>query len=225
MKRHSFPDFFAGMATMLLIIALVGTAAATNGKVQKTLEYRNIGVSLDGQRLSLRDASGDVAEPFMFNGTNYVPARAIAEALGLSVSWDSRSNTVVLKSSSGFPSNPTQSETTIMNSNGIKVTYLGIEKNTGFLGGYNIKLKIQNSSSTNYTVQVRSLSVNGIMATHSVFSTDVTPGKTANTAILIYNLEKDGISGPINTAEFKLHVFNTNTYGDKLDSDIITINR
>ena len=78
--------FFAGMLTMLLILCLGGSVLATTGKVQQEIEYRNIQVSLNGKILDLKDAKGNTVEPFMFAGTNYIPARALAEALGLSTS-------------------------------------------------------------------------------------------------------------------------------------------
>ena len=89
-------SFLAGMLTMLLIVGLIGTASATNGKITRELEYRDIKVSLDGKVLDLRDAQGRVVEPFKFDGTNYVPVRAISEILGLDVAWDSANATVVL---------------------------------------------------------------------------------------------------------------------------------
>lgn len=94
MKNHK--SFFAGMLTMSLIICMAGTALATTGKVTKELEYRNIQVSLDGEKLDLKDAKGNPVEPFMFEGTNYLPVRALAESLGLNVAWDGSTNTVVL---------------------------------------------------------------------------------------------------------------------------------
>ena len=89
-------SFFSGMLTTLLIICLAGTALATTGKVTKELEYRNIQVTLDGEKLDLKDATGAPVEPFMFEGTNYLPVRALAESLGLEVAWDSANATVVL---------------------------------------------------------------------------------------------------------------------------------
>lgn len=88
--------FLAGVACTLLVMGLVSTAGATSGKVQKEIEYRNIQVSLDGKVLDLRDAKGNTVEPFMFGGTNYIPARALAESLGLNVAWDGATSTVVL---------------------------------------------------------------------------------------------------------------------------------
>ncbi|MBQ8033037.1 MAG: hypothetical protein IJ266_03690 [Elusimicrobiaceae bacterium] len=95
MKKRSF---VAGMLTMLLIMTLVVPAAATVGKVTKELEYRDISVTLDGVKLDLKDAKGNPVEPFMFEGTNYLPVRALAESLGLNVAWDGKTATVVLTS-------------------------------------------------------------------------------------------------------------------------------
>lgn len=92
----NFKGFFAGMVTMLLVCAMVGSASAAVGKVTKELEYRDISVSLDGKKLDLKDAKGNVVEPFMFEGTNYLPVRALAESLGLNVAWDGKTATVVL---------------------------------------------------------------------------------------------------------------------------------
>lgn len=92
MKR----GFLAGVLATLLVMCLVSTAGATSGKVQQEIEYRDIKVSLDGQVLDLRDAKGNTVEPFMFAGTNYIPARALAESLGLQVAWDGSTATVVL---------------------------------------------------------------------------------------------------------------------------------
>ena len=89
MKKNSLGSFFAGMVAMLLLVCLTSSALAVTGKVTKELEYRNISVTLDGVKLDLRDAKGNAVEPFMFEGTNYLPVRALAESLGLEVAWDS----------------------------------------------------------------------------------------------------------------------------------------
>lgn len=92
----NFKGFIAGMVTMLLIVSMAGTVSAANGKIMKELEYRDIKVSLDGKILELQDAQGNEIEPFKFDGTNYVPVRAIAQILGLNVAWDGANATVLL---------------------------------------------------------------------------------------------------------------------------------
>ena len=109
----NYKSFFAGMLTMLLIVCLTGTALATTGKVTRELEYRNISVSLDGKKLDLRDAKGNAVEPFMFEGTNYLPVRALAESLGLNVAWDGATSTVVLTT-------PTDAQATYITRTGSK---------------------------------------------------------------------------------------------------------
>lgn len=87
-------SFLAGMVTMLLIVALAVPAMASSGFVSKNLYYNNITVTLDGKPLVLQ---GD-REPFVINGTTFLPVRAISETLGLDVDWDGASSTVILKS-------------------------------------------------------------------------------------------------------------------------------
>ena len=99
MKKEEARGFIAGVAATVMVICLVTTAGATNGKVKQELEYRNIGVTLNGTTLSLKDANGNPVEPFMFNGTNYLPVRALADTLGMGVSWDGTKNNVVLTTS------------------------------------------------------------------------------------------------------------------------------
>lgn len=88
--------YLAGLLTALLLCGLVVTAGAKSGKVMQELTYRDIRVSLDGEVLDLRNAIGEPVEPFMFDGTNYLPVRALAEALGLNVAWDGAEVMVVL---------------------------------------------------------------------------------------------------------------------------------
>jgi hypothetical protein len=66
----------------------------------KTVEYNNIGVMVNGKKVDLKDANGNTVEPFMIGGTNYLPVRAVGEALGAKVSWNSESKTVVISKSS-----------------------------------------------------------------------------------------------------------------------------
>lgn len=88
--------FFAGVCCTLLTVGLVVTAGAKTGTVMQELTYRDIRVSLDGKVLDLRNAIGEPVEPFMFGGTNYLPVRALAEALGLNVAWNGAEVMVVL---------------------------------------------------------------------------------------------------------------------------------
>ena len=112
-------------------------------------------------------------------------------------------------------------EQVIFNNNGIIITYLGIEK--GWLGDC-VKLRIENNSGKNYTIQTRDTSVNGYMV-DDIFSCDVISGKIANDKIqfLSSDFEENGIS-EINNIEFSFHVFNSDDWMDDFDTVPIIIN-
>lgn len=67
-----------------------GKAAATTEAVVKNVSsiFKDIHVTLNGKLLALKDSDGNTVEPFIFNGSTYLPVRAISEALGLTVSYD-----------------------------------------------------------------------------------------------------------------------------------------
>ena len=90
-------SFIGGFLAAVLCFALIGSAAALSGKMTIDVDYTNIKVMLNGKRLDLKDASGNTVEPFAYNGTTYLPVRAVGDALGLSVSWDGATSTVVLQ--------------------------------------------------------------------------------------------------------------------------------
>jgi hypothetical protein len=54
----------------------------------------NIRVFVDGTLITPRDARGNVVQPFIRNGTTFLPVRAIGEAFGKEIYWDSRNSSV-----------------------------------------------------------------------------------------------------------------------------------
>lgn len=96
--KKQWKGFIAGVMLALLLVGLLGTAAATIGNQAIEVYYNNIKVTLDGKAVNLVDANGAAVEPFTINGTTYLPVRAVANALGLGVDWDQATATVVLSS-------------------------------------------------------------------------------------------------------------------------------
>ena len=88
--------FASGFIVALLVISMCGAALASSGVVQKELHYKNIKVTLDGEQIALIDANGNPVEPFIIDGTTYLPVRAVSGALGLDVGWDGATSTVTL---------------------------------------------------------------------------------------------------------------------------------
>ena len=115
----------------------------------------------------------------------------------------------------------TLAEQVIFEQSGIRVTALGLDTD-GFFGT-GIKVRIENDSSQNITVQTRNCSVNDLML-DPMFSCDVAAGKKANDTILFMDtqLEAARIS-TIAETEFVLSIFNSDTWEDILTSDIIPL--
>lgn len=93
MKKHS--GFLAGFLTCALMIGMIGTAMAAYTKTE-TLHFNGIKLTLDGQPVAVTDSTGAPTEPFIINGTTYLPVANIARLLGLTVGWDGATQTVSL---------------------------------------------------------------------------------------------------------------------------------
>lgn len=98
MKKFQLRSFLSGVLFSALILSLFGTAAATIGQRTLTVDYTDIKIELDGTQITPTDANGNAVEPFAVNGTTYLPVRAVSNALGLNVNWNSSTNTVELTS-------------------------------------------------------------------------------------------------------------------------------
>ena len=61
-----------------------------------SVTYRNIAVSLNGTALTLQTADQKSAEPFIYEGTTYLPLRAVAEATETEVTWDGETKSIYL---------------------------------------------------------------------------------------------------------------------------------
>lgn len=95
MKNISRLKWFIAGAIVAAII-LTGTALGATAVKNLEVTYRDIKLVIDGNLVTPKDALGNVVEPFIYNGTTYLPVRAVAEAVGKSVDWDGNTSTVYL---------------------------------------------------------------------------------------------------------------------------------
>lgn len=101
--KGKLSGFAAGVLFTVLVMGLIGTASASRMSRTAELYYSDIKVTLDGQEVRLVDAGGNPVEPFIIDGTTYLPVRAIAGALGLEVGWNGETSTVILTSENYRP--------------------------------------------------------------------------------------------------------------------------
>ena len=94
----NFKGFIFGVLTTLIITLFITTVFAADISRTLTATYRDIKITIDGTQIEPKDANGNTVEPFIVDGTTYLPVRAIADAIGYTVAWDGNSNTVILTS-------------------------------------------------------------------------------------------------------------------------------
>ena len=96
-NKEKIRVFISGFIVAALIFGLtVGTFASS---LSETIEvvYNNIKLVIDGQNIKFgKDTAGNQIEPFIYNGTTYLPVRTVGEAIGKDVDWDSKTNTIYI---------------------------------------------------------------------------------------------------------------------------------
>lgn len=102
MKKHTTRAYLLGVLTTILIFGLVVPALAITG--WNITVYPDVKIYIDDVKLNPKDANGNPVEAFIYNGTTYLPVRAISEALGKPVQWNESAWSVYIGSHNGSKS-------------------------------------------------------------------------------------------------------------------------
>lgn len=92
--------FIAGMLAALVLTTIV-TPALAAGASRLMEVWGGVTIYIDDQKLDPRDVNGNPIDPFVSNGTTYLPIRAISEALGKPVQWDGKTRSVYIGKHAG----------------------------------------------------------------------------------------------------------------------------
>ncbi len=92
--KKELRGFVAGALTMTVLSG--GMAFAQSGSKTVDVFYDNIKVYIDNVLTEPKDANGDKVEPFIMNGTTYLPVRGVASAMGADVTWDGNTKSVYI---------------------------------------------------------------------------------------------------------------------------------
>lgn len=214
--------YVIGFTTGLLVGTMTVGAFAATGSQNIRATYKNIKVAVNNTVVSLKDAQGRTVEPFVYNGTTYLPVRGVATALGQQVSWDASTNTVYVgeQPTKAPASKSTPAGTVLYNSHGIKVTYLGWERDAD-LDGDRYKFKIDNNNSEEWMISNDDASIGNTQISFGLV-TSVAPGKTAYTdaAMFDFVLHDDYHINSYDSISFKLDMFPTTTYNNIYSKEI-----
>lgn len=87
-----------GFLTGVLIGAMLTSGVVLAKQASETINvvYDNIKILIDGKEYQPKDVNGNDVEPFIYNGTTYLPVRAIANAFDKEVDWEPQTSTVTL---------------------------------------------------------------------------------------------------------------------------------
>lgn len=83
--------------SLTMILTICGTVYANSSENIEAF-FNNICIKINGEKFEAKDVNGDMVEPFIYNGTTYLPVRAIANAFDKEVAWDAENSTVILNS-------------------------------------------------------------------------------------------------------------------------------
>ncbi|RJX38659.1 hypothetical protein D3P09_14000 [Paenibacillus pinisoli] len=88
---------FAAVISAAMLVSM-GTGALAATKMQEIKAFLNpeIKVKVDGKPIQLRDANQNAIVPINYNNSNYFPIRAISDALGIAVDYDTATKTIIL---------------------------------------------------------------------------------------------------------------------------------
>lgn len=126
---------------VLALCLLVTPALAASKTVQATLTYRDIKIIVDGEEITPTDVNGASTEPFIIDGTTYLPLRAISEAIGCSVDWDETTNTVQISKNQSSGSTVSADDAIVgistigyVDVDGAKISAIAVEYNVDLTG-------------------------------------------------------------------------------------------
>lgn len=85
-----------GLIAGVLIGGMLTSGMVFAKNIQETIDavYMNVKLVIDGEEIIPKDVNGNIVEPFIYNGTTYLPVRAIGEAFNKDVHWDGETATV-----------------------------------------------------------------------------------------------------------------------------------
>ena len=92
-----------GLIAGLLIGGIMTSGVVFAKKGIQVIEavYSNIKIYVDGEEINPKDVDGNLVEPFIYNGTTYLPVRAVGEAIGKQVNWEGSTKSVYIGKMSG----------------------------------------------------------------------------------------------------------------------------
>ncbi|MBR5701201.1 MAG: copper amine oxidase N-terminal domain-containing protein [Oscillospiraceae bacterium] len=101
-------SFLLGVLATAVLFCLAIPAIAAGGTVSWDSVFVGAKIVIDGETLQPKDVNGNPVDAVIYKGTTYVPIRAVANALDLSLEWDQGSRTVYLSTEGAAEPQPAE---------------------------------------------------------------------------------------------------------------------
>lgn len=178
---------------LVLVVVLTTTVFATVGSRTAELFYNNIKVMINGKEVIPTDANGNTIEPFIIEGTTYLPVRGVASALGLNVGWDAETSTVLLDNPGVF-----QGGVKVYEDKFVTIEFAGCTMEKPYEWSdieYYANFNITNKTDAELTFDISTIALDGISYKISDME-EVAPQSTGKIAFSAYDtvLPTNGIS-------------------------------
>lgn len=98
-RKQKLSYFLSGMMAALLMVSLVVPGLAVYSK--NVTVFPGVNIFVNDQKINPTDAKGNPVEAFIYEGTTYLPVRAVSEALDLPIQWEGTSKSVYIGSHTG----------------------------------------------------------------------------------------------------------------------------
>jgi len=96
MKEYRFmTKLLKRSLSLFLVLAFILSGVCA---IASDIVFNDIKIMIDGQMLDAKDAQGNKVEPFIIDGTTYLPVRAVSEAFSLKVEYDEKTKTAYIGS-------------------------------------------------------------------------------------------------------------------------------
>lgn len=223
-----------GALAASLVLCGSGVAFAKVANMSIPVSYNNIKVMVDGKELQTSK------EPFTYDGTTYLPIRAVAEAVGMDVTWDSATKTAILSSKPDVAEvveaeelakeEPVEEEKKSerigkilskneVNAGSARIIFKGAEEVNDLFGGIQLNFKMKNPSSQNYSITANNVKINGMKVDSGIY-TSLNNDRDVEDNIRVYEkyLEEAGIT-QLKKIEIEFSIWNKDTY-DHYEKDM-----
>lgn len=100
MMKHKLTKILL-LTAVIVACSFVSAYAATNLEPIKAFFNKSVTLVLNGDRWQPTDPAGKPLSPILYNGSNYLPVRAVAEALKVPIDYDATTQTIYIGNKPG----------------------------------------------------------------------------------------------------------------------------